>query len=66
MDFIIAAVQVMYFPMLWRTLLVLGILGLGVALWTRQVKFLVYTLLLGLPLNMVVVVIYMLFFARFS
>ena len=65
MDYLIAAVRVMYFPMLWRTLLVLGILGLVVTLWTHQFRFLLYALLLGLPLTVIVVVVYMLFFAKF-
>lgn len=66
MDYLIASVRVMYRPMLPRTLLVLGVLGLSTTLWTHQIMFLVYALLLGLPLNVVVVVIFMLFFARFG
>ena len=65
MSFLAAALRVMYLPMLWRTLLVLGILGLGAALYTHQFKFLLFALLAAFPLNVVVVVVFMIFFAKF-
>ena len=65
MDILIAGVRVMYLPMLWYTLMVLGILSLGVALYTHKIRFIIYALLLGFPLNAAIVVIYMLFFAKF-
>ena len=65
MDILIAGVRVMYLPMLWYTLTVLGVLGLGIALYTHKVRFIPYVLLSGFPLNVAVVIIYMLFFAKF-
>lgn len=66
MDFLIASVKVMYFPMLRRTLTVLGIIGLGVGLYTHQIYYIPCALILGALVNVIVVIIYVRFFAKFG
>ncbi|OHA03878.1 MAG: hypothetical protein A3I44_02895 [Candidatus Sungbacteria bacterium RIFCSPLOWO2_02_FULL_51_17] len=65
MDFLIALVRVMYLPMLFWTLLMLGVLGLGVSLYTHRMSYVLLALLLAFPLNLVVIVVYLLFIAKF-
>lgn len=65
MTILIAWIQALYLPMLPYTLLVLGTIGLGTSLYTHELRFILYSLLLGLPLNMVVIVVYLKYFAQF-
>lgn len=44
----------------WRTLSVLVIVGLGVALYTHELDFLISAILLAFPINLIVVVAHIL------
>lgn len=57
--------KVCYFPMLKYTSRVFGIIGLVVSLYTHQIDYLIYALLLSLPVNIVVTLIYVIYFAKF-
>jgi len=62
MDFLIDIIRAVYFQILPRTLMVFGIVGLSLVLYTHQFKYLLYSLLAGLPLNVVVILVFITFF----
>ncbi len=66
MEFFLRLSLALYMPLLPYTLLVMGALGLGVTLYTHQAKFLLYSLLLSLPLNIAVSIFFLLFVAKVS
>ncbi|KKT81879.1 MAG: hypothetical protein UW79_C0013G0006 [Candidatus Yanofskybacteria bacterium GW2011_GWA2_44_9] len=60
MELTFRLVKAIYFPMPWRTLSVLVIVGLGVALYTHELDFLISAILLAFPINLIVVVAHIL------
>lgn len=59
MDFLIAWIKVMYFPMLPYTLGVCAVMGLGVSLCNQSFQPLLYSLLVALVANVIVVIVYL-------
>lgn len=66
MDFLIALVIPLYFLMMPYTFGLFGVIGLGISLYKHNINPLAYSFLLALPINIVVVLIYLKFFAKFG
>lgn len=66
MDFLIASVIPLYFLMMPYTFDFFGVIGLGISLYKHKINPLAYSLILALPINIVIVLIYLKFFAKFG
>ena len=66
MDFLFAGVWVLYLPMLPYTLAFFAVVGTAVSLYKHNGKPLLYSLLMSLPANIVVVLVYLTNFAQFG
>jgi len=59
MDVVIYGVFLLYLPLLPYTLMVMGVPGLMIALYKHRARPLVYSLLVALPVNVIVALIYL-------